>query len=97
MVKVMIFFSHPRKNDFFLFSLPFLNNDTQYRQCRLFLPVPITTDCSSNPPDYAYSHYIGTYIQLHLLIQENTHLTLTIIENSARSRKQYRVLLIGFN
>jgi len=32
----------------------------QYRCCRLFLPIPITTDCSSNRHDYTYGRCIGT-------------------------------------
>jgi len=34
-----------------------------YRQCPLFLPIPITTDYSNNRPDYAYM--VDVSVQLY--------------------------------
>src|SRR6218665_2489815 len=43
-----------------------LYDDTQYRRCQLFLPIPIrpTTDCSNNRPDYTYGRCIGTALHV---------------------------------
>jgi len=57
----MFFYPFTHKSFFcILQKLIYLNDDTQYRQCRLFLPVPITTDYFNNWPDYAFGHYIVT-------------------------------------
>ena len=55
-----VFIYLDRKDHLFPKKLFLKNDDTQYRQYRLFLPIPITTDYSNSRPDYAYSHYIGT-------------------------------------
>ena len=52
------------KLDLFSKNLLFLNGDTQYRPCRLFLPIPIITDCFNNRPDYANGRCIGTALNL---------------------------------
>ena len=58
-----------RQESLFSLYIPFLIDDTLYRPCRLFLPIPITSDTSNNRPDYAYSRYIGTaliYVHMYL-------------------------------
>jgi len=48
------FFSLPhRKVHLFPQNKKIFYDDTQYRRCWLFLPIPITTNCSNNRPGYA--------------------------------------------
>ena len=40
-------------------SLNFSNDHTQYRLCRLFLPISITTDHSNNWPDCVLKRWMS--------------------------------------
>jgi len=47
-----------------------INYDTQYRRCRLLLPIPITINCSNNQPNYAYGRCIGTALDSTVSLTE---------------------------
>src|SRR6218665_455635 len=68
MTFLVVLTSHIEK---FIYSPKIKNlyDDTQYRRCQLFLPIPIrpTTDCSNNRPDYTYGRCIGTALHVYLI------------------------------